>query len=217
MLPLHANCRCIYLPVIDLEKKIDANKTNKEYNKNIEVPIDTKIMNGMDQKTKDTIVRTINETVSKYNVTLDEVKVISLGANNENVPFQYQPLNQGGFLVNRIAINKDYYFNGSYEDFTARIQRNYNRGVLAAQSIEDLMNHELAHVMTFQECDRYTEFKIIEDEVRGKFVSGVSDYADSTYDGAETIAEAFVKIKNGEYVSEKVKKLVQEYVERWRK
>lgn len=34
---------------------------------------------------------------------------------------------------------------------------------------------------------------------------------------AETIAEAFVRIKNNEAVSDDVKELVRIYVERWRK
>jgi len=42
-------------------------------------------------------------------------------------------------------------------------------------------------------------------------------YSDSTEDGAETIAEAFVRIRNNEAVSDDVRKLVRIYVERWRK
>ena len=95
--------------------------------------------------------------------------------------------------------------------------RNYNRGVLAAKNVEDLIAHEMAHIMTFQECKTYGEFISLEEKIRNSFVKGVTAYADSTWDGAETIAEAFVKLRNGESVPDKAKQLVEKYVERWKK
>lgn len=52
--------------------------------------------------------------------------------------------------------------------------------------------------MTFQDCDTYGMFLRVEEEVRESFISGMSDYADKTFDGAETIAEAFVRYRRGE-------------------
>ena len=49
------------------------------------------------------------------------------------------------------------------------------------------------------------------------FEKGVSHYADSTWDGAESIAEGFVRIRNGEYVSDKLKKHIEKHIERWLK
>lgn len=216
-LPRHPMCRCFYEIADDNNKNNALTVSNKEYNKNIEVPLDNKIMNGMDIKTKDNIIQAVNNTMSKYDVKLDEIKVFDLGEINKNVPFQYQPINRGGFLYNTLVINEGYYFNGNYDEFVARIQRNYNKGVLAARNIDGLIDHELAHVMTFQRCDRYGEFESLEDEIRGKFVSGVSIYADSTFDGAESIAEAFVRLKNGEDVPQRAKELVEKYIERWKK
>ena len=54
----------------------------------------------------------------------------------------------------------------------------------------------------------------MESKVREKFISGVSGYSDSTMDGAETIAEAFVRRKNNEQLSDNVKKLLEEYIDR---
>lgn len=46
----------------------------------------------------------------------------------------------------------------------------------------------------------------------GASFNGVSAYADSIYDGAETIAEAFVWYRRGEHLSEDVMALLQKYV-----
>lgn len=46
----------------------------------------------------------------------------------------------------------------------------------------------------------------------GASFNGVSAYADSTYDGAETIAEVFVRYRRGEHLSEDVMALLQKYV-----
>ena len=53
--------------------------------------------------------------------------------------------------------------------------------------------------------------------MESKFVPGVSGYSDIAKDGFETIAEAFVKVRNGEFVPDEARKLVEEYVERWKK
>lgn len=104
--------------------------------------------------------------------------------------------------------NNDYYFNDSLEAYTERIMRNYTSGALATKSIDDL----IAHVMTFQECETYRQFIELEEEVRSKFIKGMSLYADSTWDGAETIAEAFVRYRRGEKLPENVIDLLKTYV-----
>lgn len=50
-----------------------------------------------------------------------------------------------------------------------------------------------------------------------EFVSGISGYADRCQDGVEMLAEAFVRIQNGEKVPLKVRLLVKKYIERWHK
>ena len=47
--------------------------------------------------------------------------------------------------------------------------------------------------------------------------SGLSKYNDSEKDGAETIAEGFVKKRNGEPIPKSVYNLVEEYVESHRR
>ena len=75
----------------------------------------------------------------------------------------------------------------------------------------------MAHYMTFQNCDRYSIFERVEEEVREQFIEGFSDYADYKHDGVETIAEAFVKYRRGEKLSEDIMKLLNYYVLRYKK
>lgn len=186
--------------------------------KNIVIPEEEILsLKGMTNNTKIAISNAIEKLQSQYNIKLNDIVITSLGKGLETTPFQYNPKNSGGFLVNQLYINSDYYFNDSLEAYEARIMRNYNKGVLAAKSIEDLIAHEMAHIMTFQSCETYGEFVALEEEIRGSFVRGVSLYADSSWDGAETIAEAFVRLKNNESVPEAAKLLVEKYIERWRK
>ena len=196
---------------------LTSNKNNGKIKKVI-VPQEISNIKGMTKDTEIAIKNAISTLMNKYEIHLDEIIVASLGSDLRNVPFQYEPYNSGGFLENRLIINSDYYFNDSLESYNARIMRNYNSGALASKCIEDLIAHELAHVMTFQDCERYGQFIEKEYEIRiDCFVKGVSHYADSTWDGAESIAEGFVRIRNGEYVSDKLKKHIEKHIERWLK
>ncbi len=186
--------------------------------KNIIVPQEISNLKGMTKDTEEAIKNAITNLMNEYNIKLDVVVVKPLSPNQNTTPFQYNPKNSGGFLENQLIINANYYFNDSLESYNARIMKNYNNGVLASKNVEDLIAHELAHVMTFQDCDRYGEFVEKEYEIHwDKFVKGVSAYADSTSDGAESIAEGFVRLRNGEKIPDKLEKIIEDYIERWRK
>ena len=186
--------------------------------KNIVVPQEISNLKGMTKDTENAIKNAISKLMTEYSIKLDAIIIKSLSPDQNTTPFQYNPENRGGFLENQLIINANYYFNDSLEEYNARIMRNYNRGVLASKKIEDLIAHELAHVMTFQDCEHYGEFVEKEYEVHwDKFVKGASAYADSTWDGAESIAEGFVRLRNGEEIPKKLKKIIEEYIERWKK
>lgn len=106
---------------------------------------------------------------------------------------------------------------GSQEMFQNRILRNYNKGILASNSIDGLISHELAHIMTFQDVDTYTGYLIRNKEVSERIVYGISDYADAKCDGAECIAEAFASVRCGNKVSKEAQSLLDEFIERWKK
>lgn len=87
----------------------------------------------------------------------------------------------------------------------------------AVQSIEDIVWHEMSHVLTFQVCNTMEEYIQMEETLRLKHIDGVSGYADSCRDGAEAIAEAIVRKRNGYALSLRVKYLLEQFVEVWRK
>ena len=148
---------------------------------------------------------------------MKKLDIKSLGAGYENVPFQYIGDDVGSFLRNRIVINKDYYFENSLDEYNKKIMGGYKDNILASQNIEDLIAHEMAHVMTFQDCDRYSVFERVEEEVREEFIAGMSGHADEKHDGAEVIAEAFVRYRRGETLPDDIMELLNKYVLRRKK
>lgn len=185
--------------------------------KNIELPPEIEKIKSMAPETKDLISKAIDEITSQYIVRLDKVEVIDLGNNFKTTPFQYQPYFENDKLKHKLVINNGYYFNDSQDEFQARILRNYNRGVLAAKSVEDLIAHEMAHIMTFQDLNSEGGLLLENKRLQNLYVPGVSLYADASLDGAETIAEAFVRLRNNEKVPDEAISLVKEYIERWHK
>lgn len=185
--------------------------------KNIIVPPGTKKIAGITEEIIREITSSADQILEVYDARVDEWRLESLGDKAKNIPFRYNPQKHGASVKHTIIINTEYNFNGSLELYQARILRNYDSGMLAAKNIGDLIAHELAHVMTFQDCQNWTSFEDREESVRDLFVRGVSNYADSTYDGAESIAEAFVRLRNNESVPEQMREAVQKYIERWKK
>lgn len=167
----------------------------------------------MSEDTKKAISNAFDVISSEYNIIINKCIVKSLGKGNDIVPLQFQALNVGGYYESAIIINRDYCFN----DFEERIMKNFNSGALASKNIEDVIAHEIAHIMTFQQCETYGQFVAAEDEVRELFKRGMSRYADSTYDGAETIAEAFVRYRRGEKLPDNIMELLKKYILRWKK
>ena len=110
----------------------------------------------------------------------------------------------------------DYYYNygvslcqENLDKLNERIyNRNYKRGILAARDTRGLIEHEMAHFKSFQECKTYEDFVRRERDLRSEYIYGVSAYSDSLEDGAETIAEAFSSTENNDSVLE-VKRLLK--------
>lgn len=195
------------------------NSVSGKYNKYIELPPEVKKIGGMTKETMEEISKAFDKLFAEYDLPISssDIKCVSFGEGNDKQPFRFNPCKVGYSYRPSIEINLDYYFNDSLENFQARIMRNYNGGKLSSKNIEGLVSHEIAHVLTFNNCKTWEEFEDAEWQVRLKYTTGVSEYADVSHDGAETIAEGFVRIRNGENVPDKVKDLVNQYVERWKK
>ncbi|MCH5297857.1 MAG: minor capsid protein [Ruminococcus sp.] len=186
--------------------------------KNIELPVETDDIRSMSLETKNEISNAFDNILKDYEIRIDELVSKPLNEEYKNVPFQFQPdKNEYGEFIKRIVINTNYDFMGSQEAFQNRIMKNYNNKVLNSNSIEGLIAHELAHVMTFQSVHTYTGYLLENKKVTKRFIYGVSKYADASLDGAECIAEAFSAIRCGNKISEDEQTLINEFIERWRK
>lgn len=176
---------------------------------------DTKVIS---EDIKSEIINSIEELQSQYNVKVDEFLLEDISEEYGKVAFQFRPINDNGSFKSIFIVNKGFNWDENLDKLNERIyNRNYKRGILASKNTKDLIAHEMAHFMSFQDCKSYADFLWRERELRAKFISGVSAYSDNLEDGAETIAEGFVRIRNGDAVDERVKTLVDGYVERWRK
>lgn len=186
--------------------------------KNIELPPETDQVRSMSAETKQLISNAFDKILAQYDVRIDEIVTEPLTVQEKTVPFQFQPIRgKNGELIKRIVINSQYDFMGSQKGLQARIMRNFNNGVLASNSIEGLVAHELAHVMTFQDIYTYSGYLIENKSVAKRFVGGISIYADSKYDGSECIAEAFAAKICGQPISQEAQSLLDEFIERRRK
>ena len=71
--------------------------------------------------------------------------------------------------------------------------------------------------MTYQDCDTVSEYRTKKKIIQSQFIPKISGYADKTQDGAESLAEAFVRFRNGEKIPINAEVLVRTYIERWKK
>ncbi len=185
--------------------------------KNIEVPSSVHGIKGMSDELFNEIQNSLNIVEKEYRIRINNIPVKPLGKGFEKVPFQFQANPIGASVQMDIVVNSDYDFNGSLEAFNNRIMRNHNSGALAAKNVQDLIWHESIHVLTFQDCTTYTEALNRADNLRNQYVKGISRYADESYDGAECMAEAFIKKKYGKSIPKEINILLEKYIERWKK
>jgi hypothetical protein len=185
--------------------------------KNISLP--SEMMEGTEipQDIQQEIKRAIEQAQSEYDIRVDEIAYTDISSQGK-IPLQFNPINNAGNFKSQLIINKGYDWNRTLDELNARIyNKNYIKGKPSSQNLEDLIYHELAHFMTFQDCNTWSDFLLKERIIRHKFIEGISLYNDVSEDGAETIAEAFVALLHKRPVPEEAEKLVAEQVKRWKK
>lgn len=186
--------------------------------KNIELPAETDQIRSMSSETRSLISNAFDKIAQKYNYRLDELVTMPLAEKDKNVPFQFSPTkNRDGDFITRIIINSKYDFMGSQENFQKRIMKNFESGMLASDSVEGLIAHEVAHVMTFQDNSTFSGYLMSNRILTPRTVEGISRYADIMDDGSECIAEAFAAQWCGHTISDDAQKLLDEFIERYRK
>lgn len=200
----------------ELEKRLLTSRRESGIIKNIEIPAETNEIRSMSDETKKLVEQAIEKLNSEYDIKIDEFVTEPLKDEDKNVPFQFQPKRgENGELIKRLVINSKYDFMGSQEEFQKRIMRNYNKKVLAANSVEGLLAHEMAHIMTFQDTYTFSGYLLENKKVSKRIVYGISKYADVSNDGAECIAEAFAAKRCGATLSKEAQDLLDEFIERW--
>lgn len=244
--PFHVRCRSTTVPYFDDEFSIDdqraardadgkyytvpADMTYEEWKKtfvdggskeglakNIELPTDLVADAKISDDIKNGILDSIKAMQEEYDIKLDRISYEDISGQGK-IPLQFYPIRAGRNFKYKLIVNSGYDWNETLELFNERIyNKNYKKGLLAAKNLTDLIKHEMAHVLTFQDCKTWADYVQKEKAVRKRFIAGVSRYNNDLEDGAETIAEGFVAMSNGENVPEEIQKLVNEYISRWRK
>ena len=232
--PMHPWCHCTATPsVTDREKFVEDYEKrhgngegkkisdrlkvvkNVDYGmiKKIIIPEQLRRATGITPNMIENMQKGINIIENEYELNLKWVLVEDLGTSRLDIPYLCRYANNNGKHESIFVLNSGFDFTG----FDEIVARAYAYGYFSGKSITDHIIHEMAHVMTGQHIEDAEEFETFLNTVEKEYVPGVSGYSDDAKDGFETIAEAFVKIRNGEEVPDKARRLVEIYIERWKK
>lgn len=223
--PMHPWCHCTATPHIanrqkwldDYEKRHRngqaekvANRLGRENAMNLQLPNSASKINGLTPKNKQEIEDAIKKLQSEYDIHLNTIETAHLGS---GTIFSAVPYLDNGAVKFALVLNEDI----DYTKVKRNISIRYQKGRFAGRSIEDYIAHEMAHIMTYQDCVTDLDYRTKKKIIQKQFISGISGYADCTQDGAESLAEAFVRFRNGEKLPVKAEILVRAYIERWKK
>lgn len=175
-----------------------------------------KTANNSNIRTEDVneIKNTISDLSKEYNIKLDRFEVGDY-TDDEHIyaPMFYRADVEDGRYYSKLVINNACKFWRDGEDKNTIL----NSGYFSGNTLEEFTEHELAHIITFQRCKTYEDYTLLEKEVRESYTYGLSQYNLDSKDGAESIAEAFVLARNGRYVNANARKLLENYVEIYKK
>lgn len=181
--------------------------------KEIKIPRESIQASGVPEDIVSEIQDGIDEIMRDYDVKIHRAGIEDLSVSNPNAPYITRYVNNQGMKEVEFIINKGY----DFTNFREVLKAGYEYGYFAGKTIKDHAIHEMAHAMTGQQYMTYAAFDDFFERVDKQYVAGVSGYADATQSGFETIAEAFVRLRNGEDIPMEARKLVESHIERWRK
>ena len=153
----------------------------------------------------------IKKLDSEYIIYLDLIESEALEKGDIFVTGAY--LDDEGILRHSMVINR----RRNFENIEMQMRSRYNKGVMAGRNFEDYIAHEMAHIMPFQNCITAEEYMELNAKIKSQFIKGISKYADKKRDGRESLAEAFVKYRNGEDIPDEARKLIRKYILHWRR
>ena len=215
-LPAHPHCLCHYEKVYATELSVNLRLNNKAVvRRNVLFPFDETDAVGIPREITNKLAETFDSIEENYNI--DKPVLISVEfLNNEKVPLQYQGLKIGNVISHRIVINSNFNW-GNIDFINQKLQNAHDNGKLASKNVEGLAVHEMGHFLTYLDCDDEKKLFQREKDIRACYVEGVSLYSDTSRDGAECLAEAFVRCYNKENIPERLMQWVEKYILRWRK
>ena len=181
--------------------------------KAIKIPDEVASSSHITPKIIEEIQTGIDTMLKEYDIRLDRIVVEDISESNPQAPYVTRYTNRNGLHGAEFVINKGFDFEG-FEDV---VRNGYELGYFAGKTVTDHIIHEMVHVMTGQNFSTASGFEAFSEIMEKQYVPGVSGYSDASKDGFETLAEAYVRMRNGEWVPDEAQKMVAKYVERWRK
>lgn len=158
------------------------------------------------------IKKTIADVGKEYNVKLDYLEIGDYTDDkHKGSPMFYRATDEDGLYKSKLVINNAcaLWIDQDYQ------QQIFGSGFFAGQSFEEFVRHEIAHVITFQGCTTMEDYYTIEEKLCALWSPGISPYADKSQDGAEVIAEAFLKKSVGGSITPAAEEMLNQYVEVW--
>lgn len=160
------------------------------------------------------IKNTISLLSEEYSFKLDALEIGDYTDEDHiSVPLFHRATDDNGPLMHKIVINNACEF-WSDKDYQKTI---LNSGYFAGDCVEDFTAHEVAHLLTYQNCASMIEVEALAASLKPLYTNGVSRYCWTEKNGVETIAEAFVKERKGKRLNDNARKLLSQYIEVWRR
>ena len=177
----------------------------------ISIPQDVVENARLSKNVENKINQAIKKLEKEYTIYLDRIEGGKLERRDIFVIGAY--LDETGILKHNLVLN----YNVDYNEVEKRMKALYATGYMAGKSYEDYIAHEMAHIIPFQNCVTESDYRKLTATIKREFVEGVSKYADKTHDGRESLAEAFVRYRNGERIPDESRKLIEKYIIPWRR
>lgn len=177
----------------------------------ISIPEDVYGKSKMTKKVKYKIEGAIRKLEKEYIIYLDRIEGEFINSRDIFLTGGY--IDKDGVLRHNLVIN----YKKDFTKLEKRMLTMYNDGEMAGRCYEDYIAHEMAHIIPFQNCTTEQEYRDLSEVLKSEFIAGISGYADRKKDGRESLAEAFVKYRNGEEIPKAAQELIKKYIEPWRR
>ncbi|MEY8392848.1 hypothetical protein AALA98_16080 [Lachnospiraceae bacterium 45-W7] len=180
----------------------------KAYNKlKIGFPDDIMKISGMTPSIRKQIDSAVEAMMEEYDIKLGSLAAEPVGKGDLFVTGWYD--GKVGIVINS---------NAAFEKIVKTIPGRYKSGYFAGKSLEDYIAHEMFHAMMYPDCKTETQYRAKFAQIENLFekLKGILGYVDKSGSGNEALAEAFVRMRNGEEVPDIAKVLAEAYIGKWK-